>query len=127
MRHIITGTVVKGDQYGRRLGFPTANLDKGAYTRATTQPSEGVYAGWATIQSVRHPAAIIIHQRPSHLSTTVEAHLLSFTKDIYHTPLTLVIEHFVRPFQEYPNEERLRAAIQKDLVIIKEYLGVTEF
>ncbi|MCW2811555.1 MAG: ribC [Friedmanniella sp.] len=73
-----TGVVVKGDQRGREMGYPTANV---AVDPAMAVPADGVYAGWVTrldIPSPRWPAAISVGSNPTFdgLERRVEAYVL---------------------------------------------------
>ncbi len=52
---IISGKVIYGDRYGKRLGFPTANLDRREYSRRKLKIRFGVYTGWAEILPPRPP------------------------------------------------------------------------
>lgn len=79
---VVTGTVVPGDQRGRQLGFPTANL---ALAPCDTHPRDGVYAGSVTCGDVvSHPAAISVGRRNTFYGDGIrllEAHLLDFSGD----------------------------------------------
>lgn len=73
----LSGLVVRGDQRGRELGFPTANVP----TAGVAAPSDGVYAGWLTRQDngERFPAAISVGTNPTfsgQRERRVEAHVL---------------------------------------------------
>lgn len=59
--YALDGTVVHGDHRGRELGYPTANL---AWVDDPVVPADGVYAGWLTVGSVRHPVAISVGTNP---------------------------------------------------------------
>ena len=74
----ITGVVVRGDQRGRQLGYPTANV---RVAPGMALPADGVYAGWVTrldIPSPRWPAAISVGSNPTFdgLERRVEAYVL---------------------------------------------------
>src|SRR5256885_5059845 len=60
--HRIEGVVVRGDQRGRELGFPTANLLTGQYAAI---PADGVYAAWMVRRGERHMAAVSIGTNPT--------------------------------------------------------------
>ena len=92
----LTGTVVEGEKVGRMLGFPTANLQ---IDPDVVVPADGVYAAWAelhpfTSESVTHPAAVSIGERPTFAGRrrVVEAYLLDFDGDLYGHTIRL---HFV--------------------------------
>lgn len=76
------GEVLLGDQRGRLLGFPTANL---AVVRSDV--ALGVYAGYAVVSSFRHGAAVSIGRRETFYAGSgallLEAHLLDFDGDLY--------------------------------------------
>jgi riboflavin kinase/FMN adenylyltransferase len=79
--HRVEGVVVRGQQRGRSLGFPTANLQTPPYTAT---PADGVYAGWlvsldsAGLETERWPAAISVGTNPTFdgRERTVEAYAL---------------------------------------------------
>src|SRR5262249_1416281 len=60
--HRIEGVVVRGDQRGRELGFPTANLLTGQYTAI---PADGVYAAWLVRRGQSYPASVSIGTNPT--------------------------------------------------------------
>src|SRR5690606_15677908 len=79
----VAGIVASGDQRGRQLGFPTANIPLGA----DDQLADGVYAGWyLRPDGARHPAAVSVGRRASFYDAGVrllEAHLIDFDGDLY--------------------------------------------
>ena len=108
----ISGIVVKGDGYGRKLGYPTANLDN-----PHTELKAGVYAGTASFVSnvsKRHfdtyRAGILINP-----DGKTEAHLLGFEGDLYGKMLTLEIAKFLREYKKFESEAELINQIKKDL------------
>jgi riboflavin kinase/FMN adenylyltransferase len=82
--HYLTGLVIHGEKRGREIGYPTANLE---IASNTTIPSDGVYAGWLTVENNRWPAAISIGTNPTFAgvrSRQVEAYALDKTDlDLY--------------------------------------------
>jgi riboflavin kinase/FMN adenylyltransferase len=79
----LRANVRHGDQRGRELGFPTANLALGDHQQL---PGEGVYAGFVTIGSLVRPCAISIGTRPQYYAEgelLVELYVLDFTGDLY--------------------------------------------
>lgn len=74
--HYLTGLVIHGEKRGREIGYPTANLE---IASNATIPSDGVYAGWLTVENNRWPAAISIGTNPTFAgvrSRQVEAYAL---------------------------------------------------
>ncbi len=114
--YALAGKVIKGDQRGRELGFPTANLD---ITDLCTPPN-GVYAAHAEVKGVTHRAAVNIGLRPTVAETEptlhVEAHLLDFEGDLYGEDLFLTFVGKLRDEQAFDSLEALKAQIEKDIV-----------
>jgi riboflavin kinase/FMN adenylyltransferase len=117
--YFLDGRVVEGDRRGRTLGFPTANLEP----ENATLPARGVYACWCRPlegpppRELR-PAAVNVGRRPTFEGerTTVEAHLLDFSGDLYGRRLRLEFVERLRPEQRFAGPEALRAQIQADVL-----------
>ena len=111
----LRGAVIKGEQMGRKLGFPTANLD----VTGLVTPPPGVYAAEAHLAAARYRAAVNIGHRPTVHSADpqlhVEAHLLDFDGDIYGQALELVFLKKLRKEQKFPTPAALRAQIAEDI------------
>jgi riboflavin kinase/FMN adenylyltransferase len=118
----ISGTIVKGAQMGRTIGFPTANID---YWPEQLLPGNGVYATYAWLGEVRHMAATNVGVRPTvnGAALTVEAHLLDFDADIYGRTLRLEFINHIRPEMKFPGLEALKAQIQADVQQVRELLS----
>jgi riboflavin kinase/FMN adenylyltransferase len=113
--YAISGRVVAGDGVGRKLGFPTANLD----TAGLVLPPNGVYLGLAKIGEKPQPAALNIGFRPT-LATggsqlRVEAHLLDFSGDLYSRELEIEIGEKLRDERKFGSFEELKAQIARDV------------
>jgi riboflavin kinase/FMN adenylyltransferase len=110
----LAGVVVKGDQRGRTLGFPTANL---AVWDELLLPGNGVYAAYAWAGGARHAAATNIGVRPTvdGLRLTVEAHILDFDQDIYGEEVRLEFVQRIRPEMKFPGLDALKAQILADV------------
>lgn len=118
----LRGKIVKGDQRGRTLGIPTANLD-GASAIGFALPMDGVYAGLAqTSQGITKPAAISIGIKPTFAgkARTIEAHLLDFTCDLYGQSLTLSVGRWLREQQSFPSLESLKSQLDRDVAQVRE-------
>ncbi len=106
MNYVISGKVVRGDGYGRKLGYPTANLQTD-----DKLPPAGVYAGAAVLENNEiYHAGILINP-----DGKVEAHLLGFDGDLYDKELTLEAKKFLRGYQKFETEEKLIKQIEEDL------------
>jgi len=121
----LRGTVVRGFQRGRELGFPTANLgpDMEGFV-----PVHGVYAAWATVDAGRFPAAVSIGDNPTFdgVRTTVEAYLLDVDLDLYHRPIELELVDRVRDMWRFDGIEPLIAQMHADVQRVREILGIAE-
>jgi len=117
----VAGVVVKGDQRGRKIGFPTANID---VWEAQMLPRFGVYAGWASLRNERFMAVTNVGVRPTFAgdTPTVEAHLLDFDRDIYGESINLTFEYFLRPEQKFAGLDALIAQLKQDIQVGREYL-----
>lgn len=119
----IAARVVHGDELGRQLGTPTANLD----VTGLILPPNGVYAAHASVDSRTHPAAVNIGVRPtlhdSQPSTRVEVHLLDFVGDLYDHELELTFVEKLRDEQLFPSVDALKEQIQRDIARTRELLS----
>lgn len=108
------GRVVQGDQLGRTLGYPTANLD---YTDADKiRLGHGVYAVEAVVAGQKRAAMLSIGNRPtlSGSGEKVEVHLLDFDRVIYGEILQVTVHRFLRAQERYASLDELVAQIRKD-------------
>lgn len=124
----LTGTVVQGDQRGRTLGFPTANLE----LDATLVPPHGVYATRATVlgpsgRVSRHPAVTNVGLRPTFdgKRLSVETHLLDWTGDLYSLRLEVELLHRIREERRFQGVEALVAQIRQDLDMARSIHGLS--
>lgn len=110
----MTNAVVHGDERGRELGFPTANLRP---PDRKVLPANGVYSCFAVVDDVRHDAAVNVGVRPTFGGgeLVVEAHLLDFTGDLYDRDLTLEFVGYTRPELEFPGVDELVARMGDDV------------
>ena len=111
----LAGPVVKGDQLGGKLGFPTANLD----VNGRALPPNGVYAVHVRIDAQIHRGVLNIGVRPTVASgqpqVRVEAHLLDFTGDLYGRDLEITFVEKLREEQRFPSVEDLQEQIARDV------------
>lgn len=116
--YTLTGVVVKGQQLGRTIGFPTANLQ---LPSEKFLPRQGVYSVRVYSPSLESSASSLfgvmnIGQRPTvnGTSVTVEVHLLDWSGDLYEQTLTVSLEEFLRPEQKFASLEALKTQINAD-------------
>ena len=120
--YTLTGTVVRGQQLGRTLGIPTANLHLPA---GLAIPKFGVYACCVLIEGQRYPAVTNIGTRPTveGQGITVEPWILDFSGDLYGKQITLECYRFLRSEQKFPTLEALQAEIRKNADETRRYLA----
>jgi len=110
----ILGTVKRGDQLGRQLGFPTANL--AAHNEQF--PPNGVYAVDVRLDGGERRGVANIGVRPTieHASgeRLLEVHVLDFDGDLYDADLEVVFRRFLRAERKFPSLDALRAQIADD-------------
>lgn len=111
--YTLTGLVVRGQQLGRTLGIPTANI---RLPEEITVPRFGVYACRCLADGSWYPAVTNIGTRPtvSGVGVTVEPWILEYSGDLYGRQITLEFHCFLRPEQKFPDLETLRTRIRCD-------------
>jgi riboflavin kinase/FMN adenylyltransferase len=123
------GKVVQGDQRGRLLGFPTANVE---VPSAICLPSDGVYAGWYTRpDGSRHMCAINLGRRPTFYEhadhSFLEAHLLSFEGDLYGEHAQVQFSHFLRSERKFDGIDALVNQLKNDVDHARAVLATPTF
>jgi riboflavin kinase/FMN adenylyltransferase len=117
----LAGEVVAGDQVGRRIGFPTANLE----VEGMLLPPRGVYVAVASSRGFRKPAAVNIGVRPTvdgrPGAVRVEAHLLDFEGEIYGERIALDFRRLLREEERFSSVERLVSQIEKDVDAVRRW------
>ncbi len=120
------GPVHQGDQRGRTIGFPTANV---AVPANICLPADGVYAGWYLRPSgERQACAINLGRRPTfyeHAETSLlEAHLIDFAGDLYGEQARVEFTHFLRSERKFDGIEALVGQLKHDVDHARELLGL---
>ena len=114
-RYSMEGTVVKGHQIGRTLGFPTANIE---VPEEKLVPARGVYATWVVLPGGnRYKGMLNIGRRPTldnGEEITIEVHIMDFQGDIYRQRLELQLEERLRAEQRFGSLAELRSQLASD-------------
>jgi riboflavin kinase / FMN adenylyltransferase len=113
----VRGVVEHGDQRGRTIGFPTANVAVAGDVRL---PADGVYGGWyVRADGQRQLAAISVGRRPTFYKESglllVEAHLLDFDGDLYGEHAEVVFDEWIRGQVRFAGPDELVAQLRRDV------------
>jgi len=111
--YTLIGSVVPGAGRGKKLGFPTANIN----TQDQLIPAEGIYSGMAEVQNQTYSAAVSIGKYPTFEGNelTIEAYLLDFTGQIYNHDIRLQFLEWLRQQKKFDSPEDLAKQIEKDV------------
>ena len=114
--YTLTGKVILGNQLGRKLGFPTANIE--THDEHKLIPRDGVYAVRVKIDGEFHDGMLNIGTRPTisrnadHRS--IEVHIFEFNRDIYLHDLTLYFIEKIRDEKKFESLDALQQQLAKD-------------
>ncbi len=114
----MTGTVIRGFQRGRKIGFPTANLD---LPETKTLPGRGVYAGRVERGGRSYKAMINVGVNPTfgNEAVSVEAHILDFDETIYGEQIRLYLMERLRDEMRFSSIEDLVRQLERDKEMTK--------
>ena len=118
--HMLSGCVRHGQQLGRKLGVPTANL---VIPAGVVVPKFGVYACRAIVDGKRYPAVANVGVRPtvSGSGITVEPWILDFSGDLYDRQICLEFYRFLRPEMKFETLAALQQQIHQDAAETRRY------
>ena len=120
----LTGTVVTGEQRGRTLGFPTANLAK----VETIVPKPGLYAATLRLNDSRCAAAVHIGDNPTFGQTPskIEVFLMDFNGDLYGQTLRVDLLRRLRDARKFAAVDELIAQMHRDIAAIRVLTAATD-
>ena len=120
----LVGRVVPGDQRGRTIGYPTANLE---VADGLVVPGSGVYAVHIRHGEASHFGVVNVGNRPTFggEQSVIEAHLLDFRGDLYGAELTVDFVRRLRAEQKFPGIDELVQAIAGDVERTRQVLEAT--
>ena len=113
--YYLDGTVVDGYKVGRKIGFPTANLQVDCSDKLI--PSEGVYAVYVYVEGKKWAGMLNIGHRPTinnGNNVSIEVNILNFSEDIYHKEMRIEFVKYLRPEEKYGTIDELIAQMHKD-------------
>jgi len=121
--YTIRGTVTKGDNLGKKIGFPTANLS----AHSEQFPPDGVYLAEAAIDGKLHQGVINLGVRPTvkgqKSERVLEVHLLDFSSDIYGKDVEVRFLRYLRPEKKFDSIDALIKQITADVRQAREILA----
>ena len=121
--YFIDGTIVNGYKIGRKLGFPTANLQPSCPSKLI--PGEGVYAVYAHVNGQRYRAMLNIGHRPTLNNGTdlsIETHIIDFEGDIYNEHMRIEFVRQIRKEKKFASLEKLMEQLRDDKEAISRLL-----
>ena len=121
----VRGVVVHGDERGRQIGFPTANVEVPA---TQCLPADGVYAGVARLANgSTHQCAINLGRRPTFVEhadhSLLEVHLLDFSGDLYGERVQVTFTKFLRSERKFDGLDALKAQLAVDIAAARAVRG----
>lgn len=113
-KYFIEGAIVEGKKLGRKLGYPTANLN---FSNEIVVPKDGIYKTISILGDKSYNSITSIGNNPTFNEElkTVETYIIDFDKDIYNQKLKIVFIDFFREQIKFDNEEDLIIQMNKDL------------
>jgi len=115
----IEGEVVKGQERGKTLGFPTANLK---VAKEKMIPVPGVYKTITTVDKAKYPSITHIGGKPTFhdLDDSIETHIVDYSGDLYGKIITISFIKKIRDIQTFDSVKELIEQIKKDLLIARQ-------
>ena len=115
----ITGTVVRGDQIGRQLGYPTANIV--VEEKYKLIPADGIFAVTVTVAGNQYKGMAYIGSRPTvnGLTRNIEVNIFDFDQDIYNQAIRMEFLHYVRGDIKFASLDELKVQLAKDKEDVK--------
>lgn len=122
----LTGIVIGGDQRGRTIGFPTANLKLDEYY---VRPALGVYAVKVTWKNKKYDGVLNFGMKPTfnsdEIAPVMEVHIIDFDHQIYGDELTIEWVHYIRSEMKFNGINELVEQINKDKQYALQVLATT--
>ena len=120
----LTGVVCPGEQRGRQLGFPTANLE---IPPARLLPQNGIYVCRARLERGAFEAVTNVGTRPTvddGIKANLEVHILDFAQDIYGRTIDVIFRKRIREERKFGSLDELKARIGTDVSIARTHFGL---
>ena len=117
--YFIQGKIIEGKKLGRKLGYPTANLD---YSKEIVIPKDGIYKTNSIFKSKNFLSITSIGNNPTFNEKikTIETYIIDFNKNIYGENLKIIFKDYIRGQIKFENKKDLITQMDKDLKKVSE-------
>jgi len=121
--YLLTGSVVKGKQLGRTIGYPTANIKIGEDYKLI--PAHGVYLAWSMIDGEKRYGMMNIGNKPTVDGTTesIEIYFFDFQGDLYGKSIQLHLMERIRDEIKFASVDELKEQLGRDEIFCREMIG----
>ncbi|MBP6312618.1 MAG: riboflavin biosynthesis protein RibF [Flavobacteriales bacterium] len=120
----LSGVVIKGDQLGRTLGYPTANI--GAVDQHKLVPLDGIYTAGVEVGGESHVGMLYIGDRPTIRTTevqkSIEVYIFDLDRDVYGESITVSLKDRIRGDMQFNDLDELKARMDQDRTIAMKLL-----
>jgi len=110
----LTGLVIRGDQIGRQLGYPTANIQ--IEERYKVIPSDGIFAVKVLVEGTQYSGMAYIGHRPTvnGMTRNIEVNIFDFAREIYGQTIRMEFLHYIRPDVKFESLDQLKEQLARD-------------
>ncbi len=119
----ITGKVTRGDQIGRQIGYPTANIV--IEEKYKLIPGDGIFAVKVEVDNMKYNGMAYIGTRPTidGVRRNIEVNIFDFDKEIYYQQIRMEFHHFIRGNMKFNGLDELKAQIAQDKIEVLKLMG----
>jgi riboflavin kinase/FMN adenylyltransferase len=112
----ITGKVVRGDQIGRQIGYPTANIV--VEEKYKLIPGDGIFAVTVIVANQKYKGMAYIGSRPTvnGLTRNIEVNIFDFNEEIYNQTIRMEFHHYIRGDVKFSSLDELKVQLAQDKV-----------
>ena len=113
-KYFMEGDVIEGKKLGRKLGYPTANLN---FSKEIVIPKDGIYKTISVLGDESFSSITSIGNNPTFNEElkTIETYIIDFNQNIYNQKLKIIFIDFIREQIKFDNEQDLVSQMNKDL------------
>jgi riboflavin kinase/FMN adenylyltransferase len=119
----LTGKVIRGDQIGRQIGYPTANIQPLETYKLI--PGDGIFAVTLDIDGEAYKGMAYIGQRPTvnGITRNIEVNIFDFDREIYNQNICMQFRHYIRGDVKFDGLDALKVQLAQDKVDVLAVLG----